>query len=68
MGRCEPYFASVDQHTTDLYGNPQDREGNPGLMSQVAELRKSRKILLGVTAGAWTIATIIIGAVVSRLV
>ena len=67
MTKCEPYFRNVEQHNTDLYGNPDDREGNPGLMSQVADLRKSRKILLGVAAGAWTLATIFIGTLVSKI-
>ena len=60
--KCEPYFKDVDQHHTDLYGNPSDRSGNPGLVAQVGDLRKSRKVMLGVAAGAWTIATILIGA------
>jgi len=58
----------LDNVELDLRGNPKDREGNPGVMSQISDLRKSRKILLGVAAGAWTIATIVIGAVISHLV
>jgi hypothetical protein len=65
IATCTPYFESVGQHNVDLYGNPNDREGNPGLMSQVADLRKSRKIMLGVVAGAWTLATIFIGKLVA---
>jgi len=66
VSKCEPYFKNVDQHSTDLYGNPDDREGNPGLMAQVGDLKKSRKILLGVAAGAWTLATIFVGTLVSK--
>ncbi|MFA5378850.1 MAG: hypothetical protein WC455_30450 [Dehalococcoidia bacterium] len=65
MATCQPYFKNVEQHSFDLYGNPADREGNPGIMSQVADLRKSRKIMLGVVAGAWTLATIFIGKLVA---
>ena len=68
IARCEPYFKSVDQHNIDLYGNPEDREGNPGCMSQIADLRKSRKILLAIAAGAWTIATIVIGALIHYII
>jgi hypothetical protein len=66
IATCTPYFEQIGQHTTDLYGNPNDREGNPGLMSQVADLRKSRKIMLAVVAGAWTLVTIFIGTLVSK--
>jgi hypothetical protein len=66
MATCAPYFQRVDRHSLDLYGNPEDREGNPGLMAEYADLKKGRKILLSVVAGAWTIATILLGTLVSR--
>lgn len=66
MATCEPYFQRVNRHSLDLYGNPEDREGNPGLMAGYADLRKGRKILLSVVAGAWTLATILVGAIASR--
>jgi hypothetical protein len=68
MARCESCNKQVNQHTVDLYGNPDDRSGIPGVISQIADLRKSRKILMGVAAGAWTIVTIFAGAIASRLI
>lgn len=66
MENCEHYFRDVSQLKLDIYGNPEDRESNPGLISHVGDLRKSRRILLGVAAGAWTIATIFIGTAISH--
>ena len=68
MARCEACNRDVRQHHTDLYGNPDDREGNPGLMSQMADLRKGRRVLMAVAAGAWTLATIFIGAAISNYI
>ena len=66
IATCEPYFRNVDQHNTDLYGNPQDREGNPGLLSQVADLKKSRWLIRAGIGAGWTVATILLGALASR--
>jgi hypothetical protein len=68
IAKCEPYFERTDRLNMDVYGNPADRDGSPGIIAQVGDLRKSRKIILGVAAGAWTIATILIGALVSHFV
>ena len=68
IGKCDSYFKLTNQLGLDINGNPEDREGNPGLMARMGNLEKSRRVILGVAAGAWTIATILIGAVVSRLV
>jgi len=49
----------------DVYGNPEDRDANPGLLAQVGDLRKSRKLArIGVSC-AWTIATLVIGALIA---
>lgn len=68
ISRCDSYFQKVDNHDTDLYGNPEDREGNPGVMLRLGGLEKSRKILLIVVGGIWTITTIFIGAAVSHYI
>jgi hypothetical protein len=51
----------------DLYGNPKDRETNPGIMSHISDLRKTRRTTRLILGGAWTIATILIGALVSYI-
>lgn len=57
----------VARHSLDLYGNPEDRTGNPGLLASYEDLRKGRKMLLSVVAGAWTLATLLLGSLASRL-
>ncbi len=64
--RCESYFGLMDRLNLDMYGNPEDRSGNPGVLASNQELRKSRKVMLRVATGAWTIATLLMGALASR--
>ena len=49
--RCEACRAEVVQLTTDIYGLPGNKETSPGLMGDVAELRRSRKLMLAGAAG-----------------
>lgn len=67
IARCEACNQQVHQLVVDVYGNPEDRLGSPGMLTQVADLKKSRRILLGVAAGAWTLATTLLGTVVARM-
>jgi hypothetical protein len=60
--RCEACRAEVLQLTTDMYGLPGNKEVSPGLMGDVAELRRSRKLILLALRGAWVLLTIMLGA------
>jgi hypothetical protein len=60
--RCEACRAEVVQVTTDIYGLPGNKETSPGLMGDVAELRRSRKLILLAMRGAWILLTILLGA------
>ena len=44
--RCESCRADVLQIAADIYGLPGNKEASPGLMGDVAELRRSRKLML----------------------
>ena len=65
--RCEACRADVAQLTTDVYGLPGNKETSPGLMGDVAELRRSRKLMLLALRGAWVLLTILLGAVMTAL-
>jgi hypothetical protein len=60
--RCESCRAEVVQIATDIYGLPGNKETSPGLMGDVAELRRSRKLILLALRGAWILLTILLGA------
>ncbi len=65
--RCEACRADVVQLTTDIYGLPGNKEASPGLMGDVAELRRSRKLILLALRGAWVLLTILLGAVTAAV-
>jgi hypothetical protein len=65
--RCEACRADVVQLTTDMYGLPGNKETSPGLMGDVAELRRSRRLTLLALRGAWVILTILLGAVMTAV-
>ena len=65
--RCEACRADVVQVTTDIYGLPGNKETSPGLMGDVAELRRSRKLILLALRGAWVLLTILLGAVATAM-
>lgn len=65
--RCEACRADVVQLTTDMYGLPGNKEVSPGLMGEVAELRRSRKLILLALRGAWVLLTILLGAVATAV-
>lgn len=60
--RCESCRAEVTQLSTDLYGLPGNKETSPGLLGDVAELRRSRKLILLALRGAWVLLTVLLGA------
>ncbi len=65
--RCESCRAEVVQIATDIYGLPGNKATSPGLMGEVAELRRSRKLILMALRGAWVLLTILFGAAVTAL-
>lgn len=66
--RCESCRADVLQIEADLYGLPGNKELSPGLMGEVAELRRSRKMMLLALRGAWVLLTALAGAVGTAIV
>jgi len=65
--RCDACRGDVVQISTDIYGLPGNKEASPGLMGDVAELRRSRKLTLLALRGAWVLLTILLGAVMTSL-
>jgi len=57
--------AEVEVMRSDLYGLPGNKETSPGLMGEVAELRRCRAMILLALRGAWALLTILLGAVLS---
>jgi len=51
----------------DMHGNPLDRENNPGALSHIEDLRKSRRTMRLGLRGLWVIVTLVVGAIVSKL-
>jgi hypothetical protein len=65
--RCEACRAEVSQISTDMYGLPGNKEASPGLMGDVADLRRSRKLTLLALRGAWVLLTVVLGALATAL-
>ncbi|MEN6459177.1 MAG: hypothetical protein ABFC63_09625 [Thermoguttaceae bacterium] len=65
--RCESCRANVECLTADIYGLPGNKEANPGLMGEVADLRRSRRTMLLAVRGAWALLTALAGAVGTAL-
>jgi hypothetical protein len=65
--RCEACRNDVWRLTSDMYGLPGNKETSPGLMGDVAELRRSRKLILLALRGAWVLLTILLSAVLTAV-
>ncbi len=52
----------------DMYGIPGDKEDKPGLMGDVAELKRAHKTQLFVLRGGWAAVVAAIGAAAGALV
>jgi len=65
--RCEACRAEVAQLAADVYGLPGNKETSPGLLGEVAELRRSRRMSLLALRGAWVLLTILFGAVATAI-
>lgn len=55
----------VDIVKLDLYGNPEDRETNPGVLSHISDLRRSRRLMRYGLRGLWAIVMLVLGAAVT---
>jgi hypothetical protein len=66
--RCDACRADVLQISADMYGLPGNKEASPGLIGDVAELRRSRKLISLALRGAWVLLTILLGALMTALV
>jgi hypothetical protein len=65
--RCDACRAELQQFNADIYGLPGNKETSPGLLGDVAELRRSRRLILLALRGAWLLLTILFGAVMTAL-
>ncbi|MEN6450202.1 MAG: hypothetical protein ABFC96_06910 [Thermoguttaceae bacterium] len=65
--RCESCRADVECLAADVYGLPGNKDASPGLMGEVAELRRSRRMILLALRGAWALLTALVGAVGAAL-
>jgi hypothetical protein len=65
--RCDACRAEILQFNADIYGLPGNKETSPGLMGDVAELRRSRRLILLALRGAWLLLTILLGAALTAL-
>jgi hypothetical protein len=65
--RCEAGRAEVVQLTSDMYGLPGNKEASPGLLGDVAELRRSRGLMVLALRGVWILLTILLGAVMTAV-
>jgi hypothetical protein len=66
--RCDACRADVLQISADMYGLPGNKEASPGLIGDVAELRRSRKLISLAMRGVWVLLTILLGALMTALV
>jgi hypothetical protein len=65
--RCDACRGEILQINADIYGLPGNKEASPGLMGDVAELRRSRRLILLALRGAWLLLTILLGAVMTTV-
>jgi hypothetical protein len=65
--RCDGCRSQLTQIGTDIYGLPGNKEASPGLMGEVAEMRRSRKLILLALRGAWILLTVLLGAVTTAV-
>ncbi len=66
--RCEACRADVECLLADVYGLPGNKERSPGLIGEVAELRRSRRMMLLALRGAWVLLTAMAGALATAIV
>jgi hypothetical protein len=65
--RCDACRAEIAQINADVYGLPGKKETCPGLLGDMAELRRSRRMILLALRGAWVLLTVLLGAIATAL-
>ena len=65
--RCDACRAEMAQINADVYGLPGKKETSPGLLGDMAELRRSRRMILLALRGAWLLLTVVIGALATAI-
>ena len=65
--RCEACRAEIIVLKTDIYGVPGNKDASPGLLGEVADLRRGRRVILVALSGAWVVFTILLAAVASAV-
>jgi hypothetical protein len=65
--RCDACRAEIVQLSSDVYGLPGNKDTSPGLLGEVAELRRSRRLTLLALRGAWLLLTILLGALMTAV-
>ncbi|MCE5268303.1 MAG: hypothetical protein LLG00_10505 [Planctomycetaceae bacterium] len=65
--RCESCRADVECLAADVYGLPGNKDASPGLVGEVADLRRSRRTMLLALRGVWALLTALAGAVGTAL-
>jgi hypothetical protein len=65
--RCDACRAEIVQLNSDVYGLPGNKDTSPGLLGEVAELRRSRRLILLALRGAWLLLTILLGAIMTAV-
>jgi hypothetical protein len=66
--RCDACRGEIVQINADIYGLPGNKDASPGLLGDVAELRRGGKLISLALRGAWLLLTILLGAVATALV
>lgn len=65
--RCESCRADVHAVMVDLYGRPGDKDRNPGVLTDLAGLKKSRRNLLIAIGSLWSLIVAVAGGVTTFL-
>lgn len=63
--RCDLFHQTVAGIKLDLDGEQPPSESHPGLKAEVAELKRSRRVILTALKGLWAALLVVLGAVVT---
>ena len=68
FARCEACRGDIQQMKMDMYGLPGNKEISPGVMGEVAELKRGRRMILLALRGAWALLTVLFGTVATAVI
>ena len=68
FARCEACRGDIQQIKMDMYGLPGNKEMSPGVMGEVAELKRGRRMILLALRGAWALLTMLFGAMATAAI